>query len=169
MGESAEAEILQELAALDAMLQTARANLAQLRGASAEERGIVGATDELDAVVEATEVATGTILDSAEALLDVSGSLTGDAAAEVSAHAMSILEACNFQDITGQRISKVVQVLRHVEERIDHILQAHPDGRPSVPTTVSQREGDEALLNGPARPGDAAVDQDEIDRLLAGD
>lgn len=165
-------DLLSELAALQGYLQAARADLAHLRGASADDRGIQGATDELDAVVLATEQATGTILDSAEALMDLTGSLDGKNGETIQGHVMAIFEACNFQDITGQRIGKVVSVLRHVEERIDGLLAAHPEaGSGAVtPPRGGGRTGDAALLNGPARPDDASsVDQDEIDRLLSGD
>lgn len=171
-GENEAEAVLRELASLQAYLQAARADLAHLRGASADDRGIQGATDELDAVVEATEQATGTILDSAEALMELTGSLDGTHGETIQSHAMAIFEACNFQDITGQRIGKVVSVLRHVEERIDGLLSAHPGAATiaPVPASAASRTGDAALLNGPARPGDeASVDQDEIDRLLNGD
>ena len=31
---------------------------------------------------------------------------------------MVIFEACSFQDITGQRIAKVVETLEHIEQRV---------------------------------------------------
>jgi len=169
MADRAMMEVFRELAALDAFMHTARAELAQLRGTSTEDRGISGATDELDAVVQATETATGTILDSAEALMELTQNLPDGVSPEIEQHAMAIFEACNFQDITGQRITKVVRVLRHVEERIDKILTGHPSQVRDAGVVVVSRKGDDALLNGPARAGQASVDQDEIDRLLSGD
>lgn len=33
-----------------------------------------------------------------------------------------IFEACNFQDLTGQRITKVVRALSFIEERVDAMM-----------------------------------------------
>ena len=33
-----------------------------------------------------------------------------------------IYEACSFQDITGQRITKVVTTLKVIEEKVAHII-----------------------------------------------
>jgi len=83
-----------------------------------------------------------------------------------------VFEACNFQDITGQRITKVVKALKHIEQKVEALVAAfgdeiqkyrtlHPDHRQAEDET-----SDAALLNGPQMPDDAAK-QAEIDALLA--
>ena len=80
-----------------------------------------------------------------------------------------IHEACSFQDITGQRIGKVVAALKRLDDRIDQISQSFGDqrtgaGQPAAPNNSRPANAD--LLNGPQLP---AVDnsQEDIDALLA--
>ncbi|NBC31467.1 MAG: chemotaxis protein CheZ [Alphaproteobacteria bacterium] len=162
-----------ELEGLARYIQTARTEIAAIRPDKISQDYIMAATDELDAVVGATEEATGRILDAAEGLLNVADEkIEGPAKDEVTELAMSIFEASNFQDITGQRITKVVKTLKHIEAKIEalvHVLgeeverarqnQVQEERKPA-------RTTDEDLLNGPQLPG-GACNQDEIDRLLA--
>ena len=76
-------------------------------------------------------------------------------------------EACNFQDITGQRITKVVNTLKFVEERIDAMIEiwGEDDIAEVDPSVTPDSEGDSALLNGPAL-GDEGIDQNDIDKLF---
>jgi chemotaxis protein CheZ len=82
-----------------------------------------------------------------------------------------IYEACNFQDITGQRITKVVMTLKHIDTKVGALLTALGDelGPTKIgdDTMVQQPPHDNpaSLLNGPQLPG-RGVDQDHIDRLL---
>ncbi len=88
-----------------------------------------------------------------------------------------IYEACSFQDITGQRISKVVTVLQNVETRVDALLTAFgteagtaasgTEVSAEAPvTTESSADSEKDLLSGPQGPG-AGNSQEEIDALLA--
>lgn len=157
-----------ELAALSGYIQRARDDISALHPGDIKSEHIPQATDELDAIIEATEEATGTILDCAERLEALGEKLDEDSAKEVEATVTRIYEACNFQDITGQRINKVIKALRHIEDRVNAMLAAlggeHCDcpkvGEPANETDES------TLLNGPQRP-DAAISQDDIDALLA--
>ena len=51
---------------------------------------------------------------------------------------MRIFEACSFQDITGQRITKVVSTLTYIEERLHGLQDAWGTGlgAPSGDTTI---------------------------------
>ena len=64
---------------------------------------------------------------------------------------VSIFEACNFQDITGQRIGKVVRTLDFIEERVVAMIQTWgPEAFAHLPHTVEVPVAEEAkLLNGP--------------------
>jgi chemotaxis protein CheZ len=79
-----------------------------------------------------------------------------------------ILEACSFQDITGQRINKVVKSIKQIDEKISRLMGVLEEKIPGLPSTVLQdtRQGDAKLLNGPQMP-DKAISQDDIDKLLA--
>jgi chemotaxis protein CheZ len=162
--------------ALKAYIDRARQDLASLGRAEESKRHFVAATDELDAVVKATEVATGTILDAAESLQNLTNSISSEHAAIVVEATTKIFEACNFQDITGQRISKVVAALHAIESKVEGIVatllpgdaMVRADRRPSTadaPATAKTMTDDD-LLNGPQLP-DKAKKQKEIEELFA--
>lgn len=166
-------QLYSELEGLARVIQSAKAEIASVRPDQISERDIPLATDELDAVVGATEDATGAILDACESLEGLAPTLSGEAGEAITSAVTRIYEACNFQDITGQRITKVVKTLKHIEARVDALLQAFGDGVPATapppsppqpaPTPVAT---DDKLLNGPQLPDDAKR-QSDIDAILA--
>jgi len=162
-----------ELAALSGYIQRARDEISALHPGDIKSEHIPRATDELYAIIEATEEATSTILDCAEQLEALGGRLDEDPAKEIEATVTRIYEACNFQDITGQRINKVIKTLRHIEDRVNAMLAAlggehcdSPEFGEPINETPANEVDDSALLNGPQRPDDA-ISQDDIDALLA--
>lgn len=166
-------KIYQELESLARFIQTARAEIAAIRPQEIRSEFIPAATDELDAVVGATEEATGSILDKAERIMTVAAGLDEPVQSQLIDLVTGIFEACNFQDITGQRITKVVKTLKHIETRIDALVtvlgeevQRARQAPAAAEPAAAARPAEEKLLNGPQLPSNA-IDQDEIDRLLA--
>jgi chemotaxis protein CheZ len=158
-----EAALLAELEGLGRTVARAKADVARLQVADIAGSHIPTATDELDAIVEHTAQATNEILDCCEALEAVATRIGGDDAAALTAALTRIYEACSFQDITGQRIGKVVDALKAIETRVAAVTGDFREAEaPPAPT-----EG-ERLASGPQRPG-AGVTQADIDRLLDGD
>ena len=129
---------------------------------------IPSATDELDAVIGATEDASATIMDSCEIIQSIAGTVSNeDAKSGIIDQTNKIFEACSFQDITGQRISKVVKTLRTIEDSVDGLLKLFgPVEASALPKDVDTRTEDEKLMEGPQLAGQG-VSQDEIDKLLA--
>ena len=177
-GAHANAAVMAEIGSIQqAILSTKREILTlQVKGLKGDMSS--RALDELDAVVRGTEVATETILTSAESIEESAGKLIsqlqGDdqtLAVDIHKQAIKIFEACNFQDLTGQRISKVVQVLHFIEERVERMMAiwGGAEGFATIPdVAVDERKGDAALLNGPALETDLnVVSQDDIDSLFA--
>jgi chemotaxis protein CheZ len=167
----AEFKLYHELQKLADYIQSAKREIAAIRPDEIRATHIPMATDELDAVVGATAEATGVILDSAEQLEKVAGSVPADAGEEIRNIATRIYEACNFQDVTGQRITKVVRALKHIEEKIDALLSAFGDGikppaEPAPPPSAPASGDDSQLLHGPSMPTEANK-QDDIDAILA--
>ncbi len=160
--------LYQELESLAEYIHSARAELAELRPNEIKTEFIPTATDELDAIVDATEVATNAILDAAERLEALAPLLDSEVADRLSEVTTTIYESCNFQDLTGQRITKVVKMLKAIEQRVDTLVKVFgADIRETAtPAPAKAAPTDEDLLNGPQLPATAA-DQDEIDRLLA--
>lgn len=134
-------------------------------------------TNELDAVVFGTEQATESILAAAEAIDERAGTLSaklkGDdqgLASDIQEHTLQIFEACNFQDLTGQRITKVVGALRFVEERIIKMMDiwGGVESFKEIEVELEHRLGDQSLLNGPSLDSDNGIaSQDDIDALFA--
>ncbi|AMN54837.1 hypothetical protein ACP90_23335 [Labrenzia sp. CP4] len=162
----------------EAIAQTKReiATLHHTTGSKGEEMTRV--TNELDAVVIGTEGATETILASAEFIDETANTLSArlgkedaELANDIQDKVIQIFEACNFQDLTGQRITKVVSTLRFVEDRIMQMMDIWGGIETFKDIEVEQRElkeGDAALLNGPALESDIDVaTQDDIDALFA--
>src|SRR5690349_4799248 len=113
-----EAVLLAELEALGREVRRAKSEIAALRVDDINASHIPTATDELDAVVSHTAAATNEILDCCETLEGMQPRLSGPDAEALSGAVTRIYEACSFQDITGQRIAKVVSALKAIESRV---------------------------------------------------
>jgi len=167
-----------ELQSMAGHIQAAKAEIASIYNkdpklAVADNR-INSATSELDMIVASTERATSDILNAAERIMEVAGNLPAESAEAgqiLTDQATEIFTACSFQDITGQRISKVVSTLRYIDQRVNAMVEIW--GAENLPGGVARRDAhadtrsDAHLLNGPAMPGQGRT-QDEIDALLAG-
>jgi chemotaxis protein CheZ len=165
-------KLYRELEDLARFIQSAKREIAALRPHDIPDEQIPMATDELDAVVAATAHATGEILDRAEALEKLALTLPPEAAAEITDAVTRIFEASNFQDITGQRITKVVKALKYIENKIDNLVTAFGTREmemspPPPPVSVEESDDDAKLLHGPQMPA-VANSQAEIDAILAG-
>ena len=169
-----------EIRRLSQFIHAARSDIVRVRTDEVKREFIPTATDELDAIIEATAAATNAIMDATETVDKVTGSLQGDASARLAEATTKIYEACGFQDITGQRITKVVKALQQIEERVDAMVAAFgaDGGSPPAKTAASAKEKpkdvgagkpitDADLLNGPQLKS-AAKTQEEIDALLFG-
>jgi len=162
-----ETSLLGEVEALGRTIAAARQEIATLRVDDIMDRDIPFATDELDAIVQHTAVATNAILESCEMLDDIAAALTGDAATRLQEAVTKIYEACSFQDITGQRITKVVTTLMTIEGKVAQIINTFgvQIGSGETREAAPAASGTE-LLNGPQLPSNA-MDQSDIDKLLA--
>jgi chemotaxis protein CheZ len=161
--------IYKELKALHDLIEQTRQEIGATQLSEISGKQISTATDELDAVVAATEEATGTIMDACDAIFAHSDALPDDAKNIMTGEVTKILEACSFQDITGQRITKVVKSIKIIEEKIGQLMAILEDKIPGLPSQFideDTRTGDARLLNGPQMP-DKAISQDDIDKLLA--
>lgn len=163
--------IYDELRSLHDIIEATRADINATRATDITGKHIPNATDELDAVVLATEVATSTIMDACEALTQYADRFQGEQKNFVINEVTKVLEACSFQDITGQRITKVVKSLKIIDEKISTLMKVLGDKLPTHMSASSanddddDRIGDQRLLNGPQMP-DKAISQADIDKLL---
>jgi chemotaxis protein CheZ len=162
-----EASLLREVEELGRTIAIAKTEIAALGVDDITDHDIPFATDELDAIVDHTAEATNAILESCELLDEVSGTVSGEPAAKLQAAITKIYEACSFQDITGQRITKVVTTLKTIEGKVAQIIRTFGRSAPGDAPPPDERVMTEAdLLNGPQLPAHA-MDQSDIDKLLA--
>jgi chemotaxis protein CheZ len=162
-----EASLLQEVEELARTIASAKTEIAALRVDDITGHDIPFATDELDAIVGHTAQATNAILESCETLDEVTATVVGDAAAKLQDATTRIYEACSFQDITGQRITKIVATLKTIEGKVAHIIRTFGPGITSAPERSAEgTTADTDLLNGPQLPAHA-MDQSDIDKLMA--
>ena len=170
---STDMALYSELETLASYIHSAKAEIASLRPDEVKDKYITSASDELDAIVEATADATNNIMDATEIIEAVMDEVEPEAAAKLMAGTTKIYEACTFQDITGQRITKVVGALQHIEEKVDALIEAfgseidkykeaNPDQVDGDPKEIT----DEDLLEGPQLDGQGKSQQD-VDALLA--
>jgi chemotaxis protein CheZ len=133
---------------------------------------------ELDAVVDSSLQATQQILEAAEAIDEAANTLSASLkngqdqalTSDIRDQVVRIFEACNFQDLGGQRIAKVVATLTFVEDRIARMLDIW-GGRdalmksaavaPAAPNSAAK------MVSGPKLSGDPGhISQQEIDAMF---
>lgn len=165
-------KLYSELEDLAQYILAAKKEIASLLPDDITSTHLPTATDELDAIVGATEEATNNILQAVEVIEGLTAEMEAGVAEKITDAVTQVYESCNFQDITGQRITKVVKALMHIETKVDALvaafgdeIQKYRDVHPQQPT-ADEPITDAALLNGPQMPDDAAK-QAEIDALLA--
>jgi chemotaxis protein CheZ len=161
----------------DAITRTKR-EIAVLHGKSFNGEEMAKVNGELGAVVGGTEEATQQILEAAEAIDNAATALSKVnspdqqklLSEEIQERVVSIFEACNFQDLTGQRIKKVMNTMKFIENHITVMMEiwGGVDAiKAHAPAIVDTREGDARLLNGPKLEGDVGhASQDDIDALF---
>ena len=130
---------------------------------------------ELDAVVGGTEQATQQILAAAEEIDEAANNLSAlikrgpeqALAQDIREQVIRIYEACNFQDLAGQRITKVLTTLKFVDDHVTRMIDiwGGVEAFQDAAAPVALRE--KVPINGPKLDGDAGhASQDEIDALF---
>ena len=158
-------QTFEELRKISYQISDTKRDLADFRADEMHDEHIPQAGLELDAVVEATECATDKIMEAAENIMAGDPSDPEAYSEMVNNKVIDIFEACSFQDITGQRISKVVKTLNLIDEQIKCIIDRMDNERTIKDDGGSRPSGETLLtelLNGPALKG-AGIDQDEVD------
>jgi chemotaxis protein CheZ len=170
------ASVLAELVEMSEAIARTRREIAKLRPPRRFDQQLVGATEELDQIVEATERATSDILSAAEDIQEVAWTLREQGVAVelcdwIDQRAVDIYMACSFQDITGQRTGKVVLALHLIEQRINAMIEIWGvEDIASKVGDISARmervaEEEAALLTGPQRGGEG-LGQEDVDQMM---
>jgi len=165
-----------EIAQLVKSIAKAKHEIAAIKHPMADDDRLLAASNELDAIVCATEVATCDILDAAEVIETEAAIIAGighdnpelvQSTEKIVGEVVKIMEASNFQDITGQRITKVVETVRFIEQRVLSMIDIWGvDAFAEMPVDCQATgDSDDDLLNGPQLENQG-ISQADIDALF---
>ncbi|MDP7548697.1 MAG: protein phosphatase CheZ [Alphaproteobacteria bacterium] len=165
----------QELDALMRYIQRVRQEIAAIDRPADEGDRFESMGEQLEAVVAATGAATNTIMEAMESNEKLLGELretSTDPAQialldQITNNGNDVFEACSFQDITGQRINKVVKSVTYVEARVNALVDIWGKDQIARVEVTADREktDDEKLVSGPLLEGHG-LSQDDIDKLF---
>jgi chemotaxis protein CheZ len=167
-----------ELDLIHEAINRTKREIAVLHGKSFSGDEMTKVTGELGAVVGGTEEATQQILEAAEAIDEAASAMAKSPSVDQQARlsqdiqerVITIFEACNFQDLTGQRIQKVMGTMKFIEHHINVMMEiwGGVDAiKAHAPPIVDERVGDARLLNGPKALGEEGhASQNDIDALF---
>ena len=167
---SLDTALYRELRGIAEYITAMRAEIGALQANELKESRIPAAGQELGAIVKATELATNAIMECAETVMAADA---GDPQAYkllVDTQMLRVFEACSFQDITGQRIAKVVETLQHIEGRIGRFVEAMRardlEGFADEQERHRAERKSRYMLNGPAGEGEG-IGQAQVDQIFA--
>ncbi len=157
-------------------MQGFRRELAAARHPEAKVDRFETMAEQLDAIVKGTEEATHTILQSIEGISELINQRRDELSAQEDGAWMKQIDelvnqvfvSCAFQDITGQRITKVVTSMGYIEGRINAMVELW--GREGLSSEPVPSSDDEEMpsgekLHGPALEGEG-TSQEDIDKLF---
>jgi chemotaxis protein CheZ len=149
--------------------------LAALNGIAGDERRVTRANSELGAAVSGMEQATQKILMSAEIIDESAKTMSASLKKEfelgltqdIQDHVIRIYEACNFQDLAGQRIAKVMATLKTVEDHVARMIALWDSIAPQAKRDAQVEAPERKLVNGPKLDGDSGhATQADIDAMF---
>ena len=166
-----------ELRAMTICIEQTKREISGFKAGAKDQDHREIASLELDAIVNSTESATETILSSVEYIEEVARGIGAIASnphidsmiEDISSTILKIFEACNFQDITGQRIAKVVATLQYIESRVHAMVcrwgEDEISNAPPLSSEVVSINDERSLLNGP-QLNNSGISQDDIDMMF---
>lgn len=163
-----------ELTGLLRYIHRVRQEIAAINNPADEDFHFNSMGEQLDAIVKATEQATNRIMEAIERNSDIMDDVRAKVADEevgklldkMTDNNNDVFEACSFQDITGQRVNKVVKSITYVEDRVNSLVEIWgKDVMAEVAVETIEKTEDEKLLDGPQLEG-KGLSQDEVDSLF---
>ena len=165
----------QEFDGLLYYIHRVRQEIAAIYRPADEDHNFDSMGDQLGAIVNATEEATNAIMEAMERNVEAVGKLRDkitdpDQAAlldHIIDNGNDVFESCSFQDITGQRVNKVVKSITYVEKRVIALVGVLGEAQVAeVEVPVDRGEtADEQLVRGPQLEGDG-LSQDDVNKLF---
>ena len=175
--DSAEFAVRVQIAQMVREIGQAKSELATIKHPYDNSDRIRNASNELEAIVKAAEKATHSILEANENIERQMGQIANLAHDDqdllnlvdsVSNETIKIIESCNFQDISGQRITKVITTMQFIEKHILAMIEiwgAESFSDLPVSRTDNQSNDEDVPLEGPQMKNQG-ISQDDIDKLF---
>jgi len=168
---SVDTSIYSEFRELSDYISRAKTEILSVQPAEIKEIDIPRAGMELSAIVHQTEAATHSIMGATETMMAAKAETVEDCKIAQDIAATQIFEACSFQDITGQRIAKVIETLNYIESRLSDLSSLMETGDDDITKARSEAVSNftvqkDEYLNGPSFEGEG-VTQSEVDALMA--
>ena len=163
-----------ELSGLLRYIQRVRTEIAAISRPADEDFKFESMGEQLDAIVKATETATNTIIAAMERNDDIIENIRAkkkskklqELCDQLIENDNEVFEACSFQDITGQRINKVVKSITYVEDRVTALVDVWgKEELDKIVIKAEEKTEDEKLLEGPQMEG-KGLSQSEVDALF---
>lgn len=174
-------DIMTEIQAMNDHINITKQEVAALKPVDDTNTTISIATEELSEVVKSTEAAANSILENTEQLDTIVSELRGKVAEgdpdsilpdidKIEFISSEMLIACSFQDVTGQRITKVVNSLNFIEERLDKMIEIWNIENGTADTQAialpkNDTRADKDLLHGPQNAA-SGMSQNDIDSMF---
>ena len=164
-----------EVVKLFQAIQEIKSELAEIKHPGSDADHFETVADQLNEIVHETEKASNTIMQAAEGITDIANKLQTSIKykgalfmfQDMFGHANTIFEACAFNDITGQRITKITKVVNLIEGTLNSLVAVvGKEGLAALPLAeTSPIKDDDVPMDGPAIGG-GGVSQAEIDKLF---
>ena len=164
------AQLRVELGRMASAIARTQREISGIKPRTDRRHHVGAAVEELALAVSSTEEAATNILGIAERLQAIETELKGSGidsplCTEIGVHAVNLMLACSFQDVTGQRMTKAARTLEYIEERINGLIAIWGEGAAESADIPLAESCDAQLMNGPGKSGEG-ISQDDIDALL---
>jgi chemotaxis protein CheZ len=148
--------LYRELRRIAEYLARLQDELGALQAAELHRVHLPVAGQELAGVVQTTEAAATGIMEHAESVISAEIRDLAAYKAFVNTRMIGMMEACSFQDLTGQRIARVREALEQVERRIARFAAAIRPADDDGPAAVEAKP----------KVDHKRLSQSEVDRLF---
>lgn len=169
-------ELSRQIVQLYEYMERIKTEIATVKHPNAPVDHFNKAADQLDAIVQATEDATNTIMEATESTSSIVENLKGKILLDevttdldqVIENSNKVFEACTFQDITGQRIGKIVKTMNLLEGTLSSLVVIiGKDSIAALPVHEEEKVVSGGVtMDGPALEGEESVSQADIDALF---
>ena len=154
------------------MTQTIEQIKTEVANTGNDGTAISDAKVELNVVLDETEEVTSNIISSVEKIQEIIWELKENDKDssdydKIDELITDVYMACSFQDLTGQRLRKVVDLTSDIEQRLKNMVSLwDADELLRYKQSDATKQKDENLKNGPALPEEAQA-QNDIDAVLS--